>query len=193
MSWKFLTALLFLFSFSPGVHAQQDQQYTSLEDSLVKYDLSAFTIAGRKRLSGSGTEPSPSAHGLKALVTGKCSDSEIHFSLPKKDIYLHIYFDKSSSASKLDSIFLVTHSHFWVRINREATSGIAANSTCTSTGDGKRKSYSTAVWKAWLSADNRRLYIYLRRAGLPGKETEEAEVTWVITESQYRYRVVDRL
>jgi len=93
---------------------------------------------------------------------------------------------QENSVKKVDSIFFVTHSHFWVKFPKDAYKGIVAPASCNFSGGKKQRFYSDD-YKAFYSNDKKRLYIYL----LGGTAADKYEVTWVVVNDKYWGRVMD--
>ena len=98
---------------------------------------------------------------------------------------------------KIDSIFFVDHSHFWVRIPKTAYAGIYEPNTCTfDTQKGKKKNngivslkvkLKSPYSKVFLSSNRRRFYLYM----LNGSGSSKYEVIWIFNGDQYYTRTID--
>ncbi|MBL0136069.1 MAG: hypothetical protein IPP79_19875 [Chitinophagaceae bacterium] len=110
----------------------------------------------------------------------------MHLSLSKFNssvsTFIHLYFKGNTTDRILDSIFVVTHSHFWVKIPRSAIEGISQNLSCETTKiNGKRSHLTSPNYKAYYSANKRRMYVYM----IGGSEENKYEVTWVFVDDKY--------
>ncbi|SFD82618.1 hypothetical protein SAMN05518672_103382 [Chitinophaga sp. CF118] len=159
------------------------QRLAELSDSLIKYEVASFTMKGN---SLSQTAPQYKAQ-LTEVPVSICKDDMVHLSI--WSTYIHLYFKGAIPDKTLDSIFLVTHSHFWVRFPKDAFDGLSQSNSCNFTSRGKRELIFSPYFKAFYSKDKRRLYIYM----LGGTEYKKYEVTWVIVNSRYCFRILDEV
>lgn len=157
-----------------------DVGFEGITDSLIKQEVAAFTEKGSMLRASADWRPAR----LTELPVKSCNDQMVYLS--KGDIYVHFYFKKNEPGRVLDSIFLVTHSHFLVRFPRAAFEGLGPAAPCDFKG-GKRASFSSPYFKAFRSADTGRLYLYMKG----GTGNEKYEVTWVIY-SKFYLRIIDR-
>lgn len=188
----FVVLLLFclpiLFSF--GQSGFDNQSLFNLTDSTIKLEIKSFSIANKRKTDSAVSFRSP----LIEIPLQHCSDSEVHFSLSKFNssvsTFIHLYFKGLPKEKSIDSIFVVTHSHFWVNIPKSAYEGIYQSLSCdVSNGSGKKLRLVSPNYKAYYSANKRRMYIYM----IGGSEGSKYEVTWVFVDDKYFTRVMDRL
>jgi hypothetical protein len=85
---------------------------------------------------------------------------------------------------KVDSLFVVIHSHFLVRFPPSSFTGIYEPHFC---GVGKKGRLESPYNKVFQSEDKRRIYIYM----LNGEGADRYEVSWVIQDGKYCTRVID--
>lgn len=157
---------------------ENNKSLTALSDSLVKVEVASFTMKGKSL-------------GLAAPLTeipiGSCTDKMVHMSI--WSTYIHLYFKGNIPDRSLDSIFLVTHSHYWVKFPKDAWADLPQSNSCNFTGTRKQRSFFSRYFKAFYSMDKRRLYIYMQG----GTEHKKYEVTWVIINGGYSYRILDEV
>jgi hypothetical protein len=158
--------------------------FNSVTDSIIKQELASFTVKGVSYLK----TDSLSSVELKEIPVRICSENEVYLSLStffsSVSTYIHLYFKGEIPDRMLDSIFLVTHSHFRVKFPQEAFQGLLQPNSCELFNNG-----SSPYFKAFYSKDKKRLYIYM----LGGSGTNKYEVTWIIINDRYYTRVFDRL
>lgn len=158
----------------------------TLSDSVLKKEIALFTIKG----ASSQKTDSLRKTALTEISITQCTDSEVHLSwstfTSSVSTFIHIYFTPSKT---IDSIFLVTHSHFWVKFPKDAYKGISASHSCNFSGGGKQGKFFSPDYKAFYSKDKRRLYIYMKG----GTDSNKYEVTWVIVGDKYLTRIVDSI
>jgi hypothetical protein len=162
------------------------QSLLNISDSTVKKEIASFTKTG-KHLS---TDTSKTK--LVAIPISACSDKSANWAASKffgsVSTFIHVYFLQENSIRKVDSIFLVTHSHFWVKFPEDAYKGIVATALCNFSG-GKKQEFFSDYYKAFYSNDKRRIYIYM----LGETESNKYEVTWVVVNDKYWGSVMDGL
>lgn len=158
--------------------------FNSVTDSLIKHELASFTVKGASYLK----KYSLSRVELTEVPVRECTENEVYLSLStffsSVSTFIHLYFKGEIPDRKLDSIFLVTHSHFHVKFPQEAIQGLTQPNSCELINDG-----SSPYFKAFYSKDKKRLYIYM----LGGSGSNKYEVTWIIINDRYSTRVIDRL
>ena len=164
------------------------ESLVNVSDSLLKNEIASFTKKGNSlQLKDSLIKT-----GLIEIPICNCSDKAVHLwwstFFSSVSTFIHIYLKEETSAKKLDSIFLVTHSHFWVKFPKDAYKGIFTSAPCSFSG-GKRDKLFSDYYKAFYSQDKRRLYIYM----LGGTDINKYEVTWVIINDKYFTRVFDNV
>jgi len=160
-----------------------------LSDSLIKCEVAFFTLKGASLKK----TDSLSNVVLTEIPIRSCSDQEVHLSLStftsSVSTYIHLFFKGEVPNKTLDSIFLVTHSHFRVKFPESAFRGLCQFNSCNFSGNGKQDQFFSPYFKAFYSADKKRLYIYM----LGGTYSNKYEVTWVIINDRYFTRIVDNL
>jgi hypothetical protein len=193
---KYFGAILFLsitclpFSVIYGQVDPTSESLAKVSDSLLKKEIGSFT---RIKLGGEASSL-PLREPLIDIPLQNCSDSQVHLSLSKFNssvsTFIHLYFKGNSPDRSLDSIFVVTHSHFWVKLPRCAYEGIYHNLSCDVSGRvGKKSKLVSPNYKAYYSANKRRMYIYM----IAGSEGNKYEVTWVFVDDRYFTRILDRI
>jgi len=192
-----ITLILIAIFASAILHAQTDSlptkvdsaNFSSLTDSLIKREVAFFTVKGAS-FKETGL---PSKTQLKEIPLRRCTDKEVHLSwstfTSTVSTFIHIYFKGENSFRTLDSIFLVTHSHFWVKFPDTAFQGLPQTNSCNFSGNEKNSDFFSPYYKAFYSADKRRLYIYMQG----GTVLHKYEVTWIIVGDQYFTRIVDSI
>lgn len=179
--------------FSAWVYGQSDittsESLTDLSDGLLKNEIASFTIKGN---SFKGADTLIKLNLIEIPIK-YCSDKEVHLNwstfTSSVSTFIHLYFKGDTSNKTLDSIFLVTHSHFWVRIPDSAYKGLIQSNSCNFKRTGKSDAFYSPNYKAFYSADKRRLYIYM----LGETIASIYEVTWVIINDKYFTRVLDNI
>lgn len=184
---KHLLSLTIIFTASVFSYGQSDttfsKSFTSITDSLLKIEIGSFTQKGRNLAQHDSIVQS----ALIEIPIRNCSENEVDLSY--NSTYIHFFFKNDLSNKTLDSIFLVTHSHFWVKIPNSTFKGLSQLQSCNFKGDGKRAEFYSQNYKAFYSKDKKRLYMYM----LGGTETNKYEVTWVIIDDTYTTRIIDQL
>jgi len=163
------------------------ESLTGISDSLLKKEIASFTIKG----SSFYKADSLSKATLIEIPIRNCSDKEVHLSWSTfagpVSTFIHLYFKGQVPDKTLDTIALVTHSHFLVRFPRAAFQGLNQPNACSFSRGGKKSKFFSPYYKAFYSADKKRLYIYM----LGGIGSGKYEVTWVIVEDRYYTRILD--
>lgn len=158
----------------------------NIADSTIKKEISFFTKKG-KRLTTDSLQTK-----LIEIPISNCSEKSINWAassfFSSVSTFIHIYFLQDSSVRKIDSIFVVTHSHFWVKFPKDAYRGLATSASCNFSG-GKKERFYSDYYKAFYSSDKKRLYIYMPG----GTEAKKYEVTWVVVNDKYWGRVMDEV
>lgn len=168
---------------------KKSESLIALSDSLIKSEIASFTIKG-KFIDDTETT---AKYSLNEISMQSCTDKEVHLGLStltsSVSTFIHFYFRGDTPVKALDSIFLVTHSHFWVRIPDSAFKGLLQTNTCNYKNNGKSGDFHSPYYKAFYSEDKRRLYIYM----LGGTDLNKYEVTWIIIDDKYYARVIDEV
>lgn len=194
---KHTKAILFLFIGSltvSDIYGQVNhisESLSKVSDSILKTEIGTFT---RMKFGGEATSPILK-QPLINIPLQYCSGNQVSLSLSKWNssisTFIHLYFEGEVPNRRLDSIIVVTHSHFWVKMPRSAFEGIDQNLNCnvSSLGNGKKLLLVSSNYKAFYSANKRRMYIYM----IGGSEGNKYEVTWVFVDDKYSTRVLDKL
>lgn len=165
------------------------ESLTGLSDSVMKSEIASFTIIGAS-LNKTGTLAKSALIEIPLLY---CSDKEVHLSLStftsSVSTFIHLYFKGQAAERKLDSVFLVTHSHFLVEFPATAFEELYQSNSCNFNGGGKKSTFFSEYYKAFYSKDKKRLYIYM----LGETGAAKYEVTWIIVNNKYYNRVLDHI
>jgi len=161
----------------------------NISDIILKSEISSFTAKGNSlKLTDSLSKTL-----LIEIPIGGCSDKHVYLSwstfFSSVSTFIDIYLKADTLARKLDSIFLVTHSHFWVKFPKDAYDGIFTSAPCDLKRGGKKGNFFSPYYKAFYSQDKRRLYIYMQGETKYGK----CEMTWVIVDDKYYTRILDNI
>ena len=163
--------------------------FESLSDSLIKCEIASFTF------KGASLKKTTSVHSveLTEIPVRNCTDkeAELWWSTITSSVstFIHFYFKGEISNKTLDSISVVTHSHFLVKFPENAFQGLIQANSCNFSGNGKKDKFFSPYFKAFYSEDKKRLYIYM----LGGTDSNKYEVTWVIINDKYYTRLIDRI
>ena|SRR5687767_8356909 len=165
------------------------ESFITISDSIIKNEIAFFSIKGASLKK----TDSLAQKQLTEIAVTYCSDHEVHLSwstfFGPMSTFISIYFNEETSNRTLDSIFLVTHSHFRVKIPKDTYKGVSVSNSCNFSGGGKKGKFYSPFYKAFYSKDKRRLYIYM----LAGTATNKYEVTWVIVNNKYHTCIVDSI
>ena len=163
--------------------------FESLSDSLLKFEIASFTYKGaslKKTASLCSVE-------LTEIPVRNCTDKKVDlwWSTVTSSIstFIHFYFNGEIPNKTLDSISVVTHSHFLIKFPKSAFQGLFQPNTCNFSSNGKQDKFLSPYFKAFYSEDKKRLYIYM----LGGTDSDKYEVTWVIINDKYYTRLIDRI
>jgi hypothetical protein len=184
---KFMLLLILICFFNGTSGAQTNpferESLTKLSDSIIRNEMISFTLKGK-------TQSSKQIGKLMEIPIRHCSETTVHLGystfFSSISTFIHLYFKNEPRQGTLDSIFLVTHSHFHVRLPRDAFEGIVASNGCAFEG-GKQGKLFSPYYRSFYSADKQRLYIYMQAT----KENQQCEITWVVVGDRYYTRVVD--
>jgi hypothetical protein len=185
-----ILATFFLAQYCLAQNPNSDNvSVVTLSDSLIKSEVALFTQKG----AALKKSDSLSRAALMEIPIRSCSEKEVYLSwstvTSSVSTFIHFYFKGESSDRILDSIFLVTHSHFRVKFPKSAFQGLVQTNSCDFSGKNKREKFFSPYFKAFYSQDKRRLYIYM----LSGTDSNKYEVTWVIVNDRYYTRIVDSI
>jgi hypothetical protein len=166
------------FFFSLYVLSAQTSPET---DSIIETEIKSFTLNHRNLTSENSSQ-------LIEIPIYSCSEENVNFIYSPlfKDpgIYIHMYFKKSGQERYLDSIFFITHSHFLVDIPKSEFENLRQENSCNFVKASKKETYTSEFYKAFLSEDHSRIYVYM----LGGTGTEKYEVIWIVVNSQFHSR-----
>jgi len=185
-------SLIFLsvqFSFGQANLSIKNKGFNEVSDSIIKHEIAGFTITG----SAFKKADSLNKKTLTEIPIRYCSEKEVSLwwqtFTSSVSTFIHFYFKGESSNKLLDSIYLVTHSHFLVTIPKSAVEGLYQSKFCDFKYQGKKGKYSSPYYKAFYSTDKRRLYIYM----LGETNSSKYEITWVIINDKYFDKVLDNI
>lgn len=157
-------------------------------DSSINREMAFFT-----RQNGNISSAETIKLALIEIPLQYCTKNEVHLSLSKFNssvsTFIHLYFKGESPYRQLDSIFIVTHSHFHVNIPAVAYEGLINNNICEVAAGGKKKVFFSSNYKAYYSKDKRRMYIYMTG----GADKDQYEVTWIFENDKFIKRVLTKI
>jgi len=170
-----------------NIETHLSESFENLTDTLIKKEIALFNFKGSSFLSSDSSVKKPS---LREIPLRNCNGNTI--SLNKGNTFITLRFspdldNRYAGTNKLDSIFLVTHSHYWVKIPKSAYRGLQHPLACNSDVRGKRQRFVSAFYKAFESVDRRQIYIYM----IGGLDRARYEVTWIIQNDEYYGRIID--
>ncbi len=170
-------------------HTTISESLNTLSDSLLKTEIASFTVKGSAVKQADNSIKTT----LIEIPVRNCAENKVDLYrstfTSSVSTFIHLYFKGDVPDKTLDSIFLVTHAHLWVRIPENAYKGLPQSHICNFIGGGKKAEFYSPNYKAFYSQDKRRLYIYM----LAETTSSKYEVTWVIINDQYFTRVLDHL
>ena len=192
---RFLIGLFsFFVQFSFGQTVDSDavsskESFLQLNDKVLKTEIGLFSV----KASALKKTDSLSVNDLIPVPIHSCTEKEIHLNITNffgpLDTYIDLFFKDQASGKELDSIKLITHSHFWVKVPKSAYQGLYRTYTCDFKNNSKKSTFFSPYYKAFYSKDKRRLYIYMQGETKYGK----CEATWVIMNDRYYTRVLDNI
>ncbi len=187
--------------------------FEEVTEANIKSEMSYFTIVGSKKIDTTEKKKNP----LREILPWQCNDSLIiydkgNFFGPMLYIQIRISnFDSTGHTLKYnkDQLKFIDNQTFWgtsgelpkrrIRLceftshihKPNAIPYVAYNDLfepelCTHTNSKKMKFLTKC--RVFQSADNKRVYIYM----LNGEGTSEYEVTFIIENTQYLMRVIDK-
>ena len=160
-----------------------------LTDTLIKSEIATFSFKGATDATNASTKRTP----LTEIPLVGCDGKTVNFH--KGTTYIDLFFKRddkvanSGSINTLDSIFLVMHSHFWVRIPKTAYDGLSNIIPCDIETTNKKQEVHSSFFKSFQSLDRRRIYIYM----IGGLDKNRYEVTWVIADGKFLTRTIDSI
>lgn len=150
-------------------------------DSIIETEIKSFTSNQRNLASENSSQ-------LIEIPINSCSQDNVNFIysplIKNPSIYIHMYFKKSGQERYLDSIFFITHSHFQVDIPKSEFENLRQENSCSFIKASKKETFTSDFYKAYLSQDHSRIYVYM----LGGAEKEKYEVIWIVINSQFHSR-----
>jgi len=185
---------LFFVQFSFGQTFESDtisykESFLNLNDKVLKKEIALFSV----KAAALKKTDSLSVNELIPIPVHNCTEKEVHLYISQffgpLGTYIHLYFKGQTSVKELDSIFLVTHSHFQVKFPKSTYQGLYRTYDCDFKNNGKKSAFFSPYYKAFYSKDKRRLYIYMQGETKYGK----CEVTWVIVDDKYYTRILDNI
>jgi hypothetical protein len=184
---NFFLILIFLSTIGFAQRGSHDtianHSFHSISDSLIKRELAFFTV------NGAVCKKVDSLHKvhLREIPVRSCSDKEVHLWVNTfASTFIHFYFKGQNPNRTLDSISLVTHSHFLVKFPKNKFQDLSQNNTCNYNGC-KNEALESPYYKAFYSSDKRRLYIYMQG----GNDFQKYEVSWIIVDDKFYARIFD--
>jgi hypothetical protein len=173
---KCISTLIFIFGLS------NFQAQTSPEtDSIIETEIKSF-------ISNHGNELNLISSKLIEIPIYSCSEENVNFIysplFKNPGIYIHMYFKKNGQERYLDSIFFVHHSHALVEIPKSEFENLRQENSCNFVKASKKETFTSDFYKAYLSEDHSRIYVYM----LGGTEKEKYEVIWIVVNSQFHSR-----
>lgn len=170
--------LSIFFFFSLSILFAQTSPET---DSIIETEIKSFT-------SNHGNELDVISSQLIEIPIYSCSEENVNFIysplFKNPSIHIHMYFKKNGQERYLDSIFFITHSHFQVDIPKLEFENLRQENSCNFTKTSKTETFSSDFYKAFISEDRRRIYVYM----LGGTETEKYEVVWIVVNDKFHSR-----
>ncbi len=190
----------------------------SLADTVIRKEIASFSVKGPS-LEKADILKSTEMHEFRLMLS---NDSMAYFNYKNHYIHIYSsrfdttlrklsYANQPASrlilidnkpfwgtdgqipTAQIDTLFVVLHSHFLVKIPDSALDGIyEPNFVNYRKSKGKKKVDKFPVpshYKILQSADKRRIYIYMVNGTGAGKY----EVTWAIVDGKYYTRVVDSI
>ena len=158
--------------------SSKSESLISLTDSIIKQDISTFTLRGRD--NHYSIKPR-----LEEIPLRRCSDSFASFykgNFYRTEIIVKI---ESDSLGIITNLYYELHGKYLVEIPTRAFSNVEAVKFCKKYSIKNKPIISEC--KVFRSTDKRRGYIYM----LNGEGVNRYEVTWVIQNSEYLTRVID--
>lgn len=170
--------LSIFFFFSLSILSAQISPET---DSIIETEIKSFT-------SNHVNEFNIISSPLIEIPIYSCSEENVNFIysplFKNPSIHIHMYFKKSGQERYLDSIFFITHSHFQVDIPKSEFENLRQENSCNFVKASKKETFTSDFYKAFLSEDHSRIYVYM----LGGTGTEKYEVVWIVVNSQFHSR-----
>jgi hypothetical protein len=190
---RYILSILTLLYFGHICLGQDDlkdtESFTNLTDTLLKREIAMFNFKGTSLTTSNSVIQST----LTEIPLRYCDNKSV--GLSKGSTFVNLYLKRDASnfeqgtTTSLDSIFLVTHSHSWVRIPKAAFQGISNLVSCNARQVGKANSLISPFFKSFQSRDKRRIYIYI----IGGFDKGRYEVTWIINDDMFYGRTIDRI
>jgi len=158
-----------------------NESFSLLSDSLIKKEVAFFTIKG-------ASFKKADTH-LSEVPIRQCSDKTVYLNIfpGKINTYVTFYLKGETSDRRLDSIFLVFHSHLWVKIPKSSFEGLSQPPSCNFSGGDKKAQFFSPYYKAFYVPKANRFYIYMQGE----TDSQKYEVTWVIVGDKFLTRIYD--
>jgi len=131
---RYILSILTLLYFGHICLGQDDlkdtESFTNLTDTLLKREIAMFNFKGTSLTTSNSVIQST----LTEIPLRYCDNKSV--GLSKGSTFVNLYLKRDASnfeqgtTTSLDSIFLVTHSHSWVRIPKAAFQGISNLVSC---------------------------------------------------------------
>lgn len=165
------------------ISGNNPESFVHVQDSVIKMEIAQFS---RK---GASQRRSDDASGSKLLPVPlkRCADQFAYFekgTLYSLQLLIHIYVTGAEANARIEKINLLFYKTPLV-LPDSAIADIYHPKLCEQFT--KKNRPISADCKAFMSADKRRVYIYM----LNGEERNRYEVTWVVQDRKYLTRIVD--
>jgi hypothetical protein len=168
----------------PARNAASDPEgFAQVSDTVIKSEVALFSV----KAAGLGIPNATSPVKLLPIPLKRCNDDFAYFdkgTVIALEVLIHIEAGGAANPTGLKKIDLLFYKTPLV-LPDSALAGIYGARLCTKFT--KKNRPITADCKAYMSADKRRVYIYMLNA--EGKD--RYEVTWVVQDRKYKMRVVD--
>lgn len=204
MNMRLIIIIALFFLAAETCYGQKNESYSALPESIVKREIAFFVKAASGMLIDSSLL-------LTEIKLSRCSNDFVIFesgNLIALDKLISIY----SKPVNLNSITLTDKGKLWgisedlpttqisevrflhykyqLLLADSAISGLYNPKFCINPKKNNKIGEATSTnCKAYQSKDKRRVYIYM----LNGEGAEQYEVTWIINESNYYGRVIDKV
>jgi hypothetical protein len=155
-----------------------------LRDNLIRNEIASFSINGSSIRDSGGL-----SNALTEIPLKRCSDKHLYFekgNLYAAEIIISIQANEGALPPGIKDIMYI-HYKYGFSLPDSAIADIPNPRFCEKyTSKGKPLVSNSRVFR---SADKKRVYIYM----LNGEGADSYEVTWVVQDSKYLTRVVDRV
>ena len=167
----------------PEIFKQESIIY--LTDTLIRNEISLFNV-------NSFTATNTNIHfrpKLSEIPLEVCTDSSAFFhkgNLYASEIIVHISSENINSTSRIKEVNFF-HYKYGITLPDSAISGLYQPKFCSELQNSKSAVSSNC--RVFRSEDKRRVYIYM----LNGDGNASYEVTWIIKDSKYFKRIIDKV